>query len=141
MDLATLTFLTIIYIMVLQLHINVFWYLSIIDRKVWPQGVVVEIKERGYNHTFVFLVTMAIWQYEQVIVIAPWFPLETSLKCGTYDLSPWPIIDLIGRCLVGMLFLAKQSLVLLGVQHVLNLVWKLIDWKVFNQCDEAILTC
>jgi hypothetical protein len=113
-DLTTSTLWTLIYIMVLHLHINVLWCLSIIDRRVWPQGVVIEIKERGYNHTFLLLVTMAIWQYEQVIVPASWFPLETSLRCGTCDLSPWPNIDFIGWCFVGMLFLIEQLLVLLG---------------------------
>lgn len=98
-------------------------------------------KRKGYNHTFVFLVTMAIWQYEQVIVITPWFPLETSLRCGTCNLSPWPGIVFIGWCLVSMLFLTEQSLVLFGVQHVPDLVWKLIDWKAFNWCDETTLTC
>jgi len=33
----------------------------------------------------------------------------------------------LAKCLVGMWCLAKQSLILLGVQHVLDLIWKLVD--------------
>jgi hypothetical protein len=35
-----------------------------------------------------------------------------------------------------MLVYVKQSLMLLKVQYVPNVVWKLIDLKVFNQCDK-----
>jgi hypothetical protein len=37
------------------------------------------------------------WQYEQVTVLAPWFPLEKGLWCETCDLSFRPGTDLINQ--------------------------------------------
>jgi hypothetical protein len=37
-----------------------------------------------------------------------------------------------------MWFIVEQLLVLLGVQQVPNLVWKLIDQKVFDGCDKIV---
>jgi hypothetical protein len=41
------------------------------------------------------------WQYEQVIILAPWFPFETGLWCGTCDLSLGLDIDLTCQVLYG----------------------------------------
>jgi hypothetical protein len=40
-----------------------------------------------------------------------------------------------------MVFVIEQSLVLPKLQHVPNVTWKLIDLKVFNQCNKVALTC
>jgi hypothetical protein len=37
------------------------------------------------------------------------------------------VLILLARCFVDMWFLTKQLLVLFRVQHILDLVWKLID--------------
>jgi hypothetical protein len=42
------------------------------------------------------------------------------------------VLTSLARCLIGMWSFVEQSLVLLGVQKIQEMVWKLIDWKVFN---------
>jgi len=44
----------------------------------------------------------------------------------------------LAKCLVGMWFIVEQLLVLLRVQQVPDLVWKLIDYKVFDGCDKIV---
>ncbi len=44
----------------------------------------------------------------------------------------------LAKRLVGMWFIVEQLLVLLRVQQVPDLVWKLIDYKVFDGCDKIV---